>query len=169
MLFSLIHQITSAESLSGDSAATEAFARSALLGMQLAVYKQQAEGKASASVVNCVRSLDDASFRKIFSVLLSQKLNAQEVDTTEIFFRSSAGKKYAKHGFLQVYTAAGQKPPEPLPSFSKQELSELEAFSRTSAGDKLIFKKILQTGETNELINANIKALLKSCDYQDSQ
>jgi hypothetical protein len=160
----LVFKQALSEPLPESSIAVMTFAKSALLGMQLSVRKGQEQGKVPSSVAGCVQSLDDLSFREVFVSLVSSNLNDQEIQATEQFFHSSVGQKYAKHGRLQIYTSVGERPPEPLPSFSDAEYKEVEKFSLTSAGEKLIARKVLQGPAAQQAIGAHIQRLLKACN-----
>lgn len=144
-------------------AAVSAFAKPVLVGMQLSVRKGQQQGQVSAGVAKCVQSLDASSLNPLFLSLLTENLTKNELKATEDFFVTAVGRKYAKHGLMQVYTSLGEQPPEALPGFSEAEYKELENFSRTSAGEKLLVRKVLSSVSANQAISAHIQGVLKSC------
>ena len=141
----------------------ENLGKAALLGMQLSVRRGQQEGKVSSSIATCVSSLDKSSFYSVYEVLVPQALSANEVKDTEAFFKGAIGQKYAKHGLLQIYSSVGVQPPEPLPNFSDAEYKVLEDFSRTSAGEKLIAKKVFETFAARQAVSSRIRELMELC------
>lgn len=151
------------EDLSGRSIIIANLGDSALLSMQLLAARAQNRGDIPVSVVNCIKSLDKASYDPILSIALTETLSPEEIAEAETFYASEPGRKYAKHGLLQVYEAAGVEPPEEYPDFSEEELKALEDFSHTPAGDKLIVKKVLAKPPVRKAMESLSQELLASC------
>lgn len=149
---------------SDSEASIRAFAKPALLGMQLSIKRGRQAGKVPSAVARCVAALNTDSFFTVYDALLMRELTASEQQVAEEFYKSSAGIKFAKHGLLQVYLAVGEKAPESLPTFSQAEMKELEGFSKTSAGDKLIVKKVMQSLGAARVVNSRINELLTQCE-----
>ena len=147
----------------GPSAVASAFAASALAGLKLAVQKGLADGKVSPAKADCVQKLDSSSFYGVFESLLGATLSPDERPAAEAFFRTAVGRKYAKFGLAQVYTSHGETPPEPAPAFSAAEYKELEDFSRTPAGDKLLVRDVLNGDAAHRELGKNIQSLLATC------
>lgn len=146
------------------SVVANTFAASALLGMQLAVQSASQQGKVPAAVNQCIQGLTPTSMLDLYIGLLKDNLTPEELQTAEAFFRTPTGEKYAEYGMLQAYTSTGQVPPKPLPTFSTSEAGELAAFTRTSAGTKLILNHVLQTGSAQQAVLARIQELLTTCN-----
>lgn len=147
----------------GPSNTVSVFAKSALTGMQLSVRKGQQQGKVPPAVGTCVQSLRDTSFNIVLASLLAESLSPSEMQAADAFFGTQVGKKYAKHSLLQIYEAVGEPAPEPLPAFTDAEYKELEVFSRTRAGDKLIVRRVLESKPAQQAIGSQIQALLSTC------
>ena len=147
----------------GPSSTVSVFAKSALTGMQLSVRKGQQQGKVPTEVGTCVQSLRDTSFNIVLASLLAESLSPSEMRAADAFFGTPVGRKYAKYSLLQIYEAVGEQAPEPLPAFTDAEYKELEAFSRTRAGDKLIVRRVLESKAAQQAIGSQIQALLSSC------
>jgi hypothetical protein len=145
--------------------AGQTFGRSALLGLQLAVKRAHAEGKIAAPVAACVADLKPDSFSDVFDALLASELTDEERQTTEAFFKSPVGVKYAKHGMLQVYGAVGEVAPEPLPVFTDAELQEVQNYGKTSAGQKLVTQKVLEKASVQP-VGQRVKELIAQCNAQ---
>lgn len=135
----------------------------ALTGMQLSVKKAAQDGKAANSVYECVSLLTPSAFNSVYAPFFTEKFTPEEQIQTESFFKGTIGKKYSKHGLLQIYSATGSPLPEPLPTFSSEEMRGLEAFSKTTAGEKLLLKHVMQTPEVNVAVQSKIKELLSVC------
>jgi len=148
---------------SGPSNTVSVLARPALLGMQLSVRRGQQLGKVPPQVVQCVQSLRESSFNVVLASLLVERLSQKEVQAADEFFGTPVGKKFGRHILLQVFEAAGEQLPEALPDFSEAEYKELEDFSRTSAGDKLLVRKVLEDADARQAMSSQIQSLLGSC------
>ena len=155
---------SSAVSTTQSSVTVRAFAKSALLGMQLSVKRSHQAGKVTNAGASCVASLTPDSFADVYEGLLKSTFTAGEMKTTEEFFQRPIGHKYATHGLLKVYESSGHQAPEPLPSFSSAETKELVTFSKTAAGEKLIAKKVLSSAAASRALNARVAELLARCD-----
>jgi hypothetical protein len=158
----------SAHSLSAEVTVTSsptvsAFAKPALLGIRLSVRQAQKQGKAAPGVADCIQSLDESSFNGVFLEILPQNLNVTELRAADAFFGTNVGDKYVKHGVMQLYASVGMQPPEPVPTFSDAEYKELQAFSRTSAGEKLLLRKVLESPSARQAIGARAQDLVASC------
>lgn len=145
------------------SAAAHVFAKSALVGMQLSLKHGEQRGEIPAAVSQCVQSLDDSTFDNVFNTALVENLSTLELQATNEFFGSPVGQKYAKQGLMQLYAQVGEQPPEPMPSFSDHEYKRLEAFSRTSAGSKLMVQRVLESPTVRATIGSEINVLLRRC------
>ena len=156
-------QACAADESPSPSFAQATFAKSSLVGMQLSVRRAQLQGKVPATVSECVQLLDDSSFIQVFASLLAENLTPSERQDTDHFFSTPVGRKYAKHGLMQVYTAVGETPPEPVPTFSDPEYKELERFASTTAGEKLIVRKVLENASARQSIGSRIQTLLNQC------
>jgi hypothetical protein len=141
----------------------QSFAQASLLGIQLAVKHGQQQGKVAAATADCVAAFKPDTFVEVFDKLVKSTLTEDEQQTTEAFFNSATGVKFAKLGILQVYGAVGDKAPEPLPVLTDAEKADIEAFSRTPAGDKLMLKKAFEQPAAMANINQRIKELLAQC------
>ncbi len=136
----------------------------ALTGMQLSLKKAVQEGKAKSAVSDCVSAIKPYSFNSVYDHIVSDQFTSEEIAQTEAFFKGDTGKKYSKHGLLQIYSSTGFPLPEPLPTFSPEEMRDLQAFSKTAAGDKLLLKHVMQTPAVNMKVQEKIKELLSSCE-----
>lgn len=155
--------VRAAEPTGQDAALAEVFARPALVGMQLSVRRAVTDGKVPSAILACVDALPPNSFNAVYDAALKENLSAEEAADTSTFFSSPVGRKYAKYGVLQIYAAVNVALPESLPEFSQAEYKELEAFSATEAGDKLMVKKVLEGDDVRQMVGARARELLRSC------
>lgn len=163
VLLALVLMASTPQVFASSPTAEDAFALPALIGMQLSVRKAASQGKAPDSMVTCVDHLPSDSFVSVFHALMEQSLSSEEISSAEHFFLSEIGRKYTKHGVSQLYAAVGEPPPEPAPTFSDSEYAELERFSQTSAGKKLMLQKVMESESARRAVAARIQELLGSC------
>ena len=163
VLLALLLIASTPQGFASSPTAEEALALPALIGMQLSIRKAASQGKVPNSVVNCVNQLPSDSFLPVFHALMEDNLSSEEISLTEQFFQSAIGRKYSKHGLAQLYTAVGESPPEPAPTFSDSEYAELERFSQTSAGEKLMVRKVMESESARRAVSARIQELLALC------
>jgi 2,4-dienoyl-CoA reductase-like NADH-dependent reductase (Old Yellow Enzyme family) len=162
-LLSVLATVPVPKAFADAPATEEALARSALVGMQLSVRKAAAQGKVPDALVACVERFSSDSFVPVLHSFLEQNLSADEIAATEKFFLSEVGRKFAKAGIAQAHVAVGEQPPEPAPEVSDSEYAELEQFSRTAAGQKLLVQKVMEGQPVRQAIGARAKELLDSC------
>lgn len=133
------------------------FDQGAIIGAQMAVKRAAEEGKTSPQESECFSQKSSAPLIGPIARYLESQLSFEELDAALRFYSSEVGKKYTQHGMVSFYKQKGIDTKEVPPSFSQSEMSVIEAFSKTGAGDKLIFKQILQkfTRDSNlmQLIN----------------
>lgn len=142
---------------------------SAMLGMQLSVLRAERRADVPATVTACVKALDKTSFDALLNTFLLENLTAYDLSVAEDFFASEVGRKYAKHGLLQLYVNAEMELPEPFPDFSDAEFETLDNFSRTEAGEKLLQKKVMGRSLIRKAIEARTRELLATCHVRRSE
>jgi hypothetical protein len=148
----------------GGSQLSATLSEAALLGMRLSVERALQQGKLPARVAKCVAEQSATSLSPTYETLSGELLTKEEIAAASSFLSSPVGRKYAKYGQLQVYAAVGMRPPEPLPDFSDAEYRELESFSRTSAGNKLMVQKVMEGPAARQAVNRRVQEIIASCD-----
>jgi hypothetical protein len=143
---------------------SEVYGKVALVGMQLSVQKRASEGKYPGEIAACVNTLPTSAFNSVLDSAIKDNLSDAERDSATAFFASSAGLKYTKAGTVQIYRAMNMDSPEPMPQFSSSEYKELETFTHTSAGEKLILKKVLEVGSARQEMGTRVQELMHSCN-----
>lgn len=141
----------------------------AMLGMQLSVLRAERRADVPPTVMTCVKALDKSSFDAVLNPFLLENLTAYDLSVAEDFFASEVGRKYARHGLLQIYVNAGLELPEPFPEFSDAEFETLNNFSRTEAGEKLLQKKVMGRAPIRKAIEARTRELLATCHVRRSE
>ena len=142
----------------------EVYGQAALVGMQLTIQKKASEGNFPNEIAACMSTLPSSTFNSVFDAALKQNLNDAELASATAFFGSSAGQKYSKTAIVQLYRSMGVATTEPMPEFSTNEYTDLAKFTKTSAGDKLIMKKVLEGLSAHQEIGARVQELLHSCN-----
>jgi hypothetical protein len=64
---------------------------------------------------------------------------------------------------LQIYSAVGEKKPEPEPSFTSQDESVVMAFANRPAGRKLIREQILERSGLRDTVAPKVNGLVREC------
>jgi hypothetical protein len=144
-------------------AEVDAFAQPALLGMQLAAKQWASRGAISAGQLSCVQRLVPSDLYQVVEESIASALTPQERAEANRFFDTSVGQKYLKHGLLQIYSAVGDKAPEPLPTFSGSEYKEVATFASTSAGQALITRQVMQSASAKQALNDRTRELMEQC------
>jgi len=120
-------------------------------------------GKTSPKTLDCVSKLDRTTFAPVFAQAIAANMSAQEIASSTAFFESAPGRKYIDSGIYQLYDAVGFTSPDPEPSVSEADMQAVTAFSRTSAGDKLLVRRIFDSPEIRGAIGARIQQVLNGC------
>lgn len=132
-----------------------------LLGLRIGLQRSVQEG---SKALDCVKKkLDRTIFAPVYVQVVAVNLTAQEMASSAAFFESAPGRKYIDSGIFQLYQATGIAAADPEAILSDIDLQAIIAFSRTSAGEKLLVERILDTPETRAAIGARIEQLLMSC------
>jgi hypothetical protein len=132
-------------------------------GLRVAAHKEEQAGRATSGFTTCMASADTSSIFSTLERLLSEKMNPAEIQAANTFFNGSAGKKFNKRGLMQVYQDNGEKPPEVPPTLTESENKDLNNFSTTSAGQKLIGQSVLSSIIKDPAVTALAKKIIESC------
>ena len=151
------------------SVLVETFADSALLGMQLAAQKAARENKLPQAKARCMAAKTRAAFMPTFAAIASEGFGTPEITEANSFLASPLGRKYLKQGQAQIYLGMGAKPPERPPALTDAELQQIQAFSRTSAGRKLIVEKVMENAAARQALSQRVQELLRSCEPDKPQ
>jgi len=138
-------------------------AQSALIGLQLAAKHREARGGLSTAQNACIQALQPSELNETTERVVAAALSADEITAADKFFASLPGSKFAKQGLLGIYTALGEKPPEPLPALSPAETKAIEAFAATPAGQALLTRQVLQSPAAREAYDGRIRELVARC------
>lgn len=141
----------------------DTFTEPILVGMKLSFAKNYRQGKLSLVQYQCTHKLQSSVLRESVYELLVRSLSEDELADAQRFFASDTGRKYAKYGVLQIYSAVGEKKSEPEPSFTSQDESIVMAFSNRSAGRKLIREQILERSGLREAVAPHINGFVREC------
>lgn len=138
-------------------------AQSALLGVQLAAKQREAKGGLPAAQNACIQALKPSEFYETTERVVTAALSAGEVAAADQFFNSVPGRKYATHGLLGIYTALGEKAPEPLPAILATDNKAIEAFSASPAGQALFTRLVLQSPAARQAYDDRARELVTRC------
>jgi len=154
-------QVRSADPPRDQYVTASLYASALLVGLQLGAQIEADEGKMPQSVATCMQALDSSKLTDVVEAVLVDNLTQAELQTADAFYRTTAGRKEAKVGVLDVYTAKGRTPPEEYPAVSDAESNELETFRNSAVGKKLW--RVLNSDSARRAFETQFRALAKSC------
>lgn len=137
------------------------YANSLLLGAKLGAKSGAEQGKTPPSVLTCLQALDASRLTDLVESVLAANLTPAELQTADEFFESSAGKKYAALGTLDLYLSAGETPPQDAPNISPEENAEIADFNGSTTSKKLW--NVLNGEPARRVFGTRLVALEKSC------
>jgi hypothetical protein len=141
------------------SIAAATIAKSALLGFKLAIEDVAAGEPAAAGLLACARAYDESPLAQVLGALLSADMSPDELAELDRFFASAVGRKYERIGQLLIYTSNGKPSPEPNPELTPAEYAELEAFSKTTAGDKYLRGRWVEKPQVQSALHEKLRAM----------
>lgn len=136
---------------------------SALIGLQLAAKQRAAKGILPAEQNACFQALQPSEYFETAEKIVTTALSPADVAAADQFFNSIPGRKYARHGLLSIYTALGEKLPEPLPELSTADGKAIEFFMNTTAGQALLKRQVLQALPAREALDRRAQELVTRC------
>lgn len=151
------------------SVLVETFADNALLGMKLAAQRAARENKLPEAKAQCISAMTRAAFMPTYAAIASEGFGTPEITAANSFLASPLGRKYMRQGLGQIYLGMGVQPPEPPQALSDAELQQIQAFSRTSAGRKLIVEKVMENTAARQALSQRVQELLRSCEPDEPQ
>jgi hypothetical protein len=161
VIFTVFHPVPAADRPHTQHATATLYASSLLLGVQLGAKKGAAELKMPSPVASCLLALDASSLTDVVESVLVGNLTQAELRTADAFFETTAGKKYAQLGALDVYTSVGETPPGEPPTVSDAESKQIEDFNGSQTGKKLW--QVLDNESSRQKFGARLLDLGKSC------
>ena len=151
------------------SVLVETFADNALLGMKLAAQRAARENKLPEAKAQCITAKTRAAFMPTFAAIASEGFGTPEITAANSFLASPLGRKYMRQGLGQIYLGMGVQPPEQPQALTDAELQQIQAFSRTSAGRKLIVEKVMENAAARQALSQRVQELLRSCEPDEPQ
>jgi len=145
------------------TASATLLARSTLLGVQSAMREAQRGGTVSIDAATCVQSLQASALVPVFETAVSDNWSRPEVDAIERFLATPAGRKYAERSVAQARLDAGERVADPLPSYTDEEIGEVDRFKKTAAGGQLMGRSEFANARSRDAIQGRLLELLKGC------
>lgn len=138
-------------------------AQSALTGLQIAAQQRATKGLLPQAQNACIQALQPEELHAATEQAVTSALSAAEVAQADAFFQSMAGRKYAMHGLLGIYTTLGEQPPEPLPLLTDTDNQAIAAFIASPTGQALLKRQVLQAPKARQLYDDRMQALVTRC------
>lgn len=161
LAITIFEQARSADPPRNQRVTASLYASALLVGAQLGARIAADEGKVPQSYASCMQALDPSSLTDVVEAVLVDNLTRAELQASDAFYRTTAGRKEAKVGMLDVYTANGKTPPEDYPDTSDAEYKAVEDFRNSAVGKKLW--KVLKSDSARRAFEARFRALANSC------
>lgn len=137
--------------------------KQSLLGMQLSIRNQFKNGKATEDALNCINNLEYGSFFTVVDDIFNSELNFQERQQANAFYSGSTGKNIQSYTNEQLYKYAGFEPNTQI-ILSNSDIDQYASFGQTSAGQKLLNQKVMESPSAIKKIGRRIMELLKACN-----
>lgn len=131
--------------------------------MQLSAKQGVKLGKLTSAQASCVQALSPSAFQGVVEKVMASAFDAKDLAVADRFYASTTGRKYTKYGMIQLYSAAGERAPEALPTFSDAEYRELEAFAATPVGKRLIREQAMASPAAKNALIGRIQELIRQC------
>lgn len=131
--------------------------------LRLQAERDAAEGKRAADAANCLRTKSHELFRPVLAKELAGAMTSEELRAAVDFYATPIGQKYTEHGILLFHRNYGFPLPAPLPDIYPSELQAIAAFSKTAAGDKLMFKQVARSAIVSPDSQRLTRELVKEC------
>ncbi|WP_162125987.1 hypothetical protein [Pseudoxanthomonas wuyuanensis] len=87
---------------------------------------------------DCVAAIPLGTYTGPIAGFIGSKLNTDEIATALSFYESPVGGKYTQYGIVQFYKLKAIPEDLTVPDIDKNEMQQIVAFSRSSAGVKLM-------------------------------
>ena len=137
--------------------------KSALTGMQLSVANGVKRGSATPEQLSCVGKLQSTEFTDVFSAAVVRTLSQTETKQATEFFQSRVGRKVTDLGFHELHRQVSAPLDTPAPQFSDADIRTQEQFVKSSAGEKLFVKQVLNGTDVKAQLGQRLKSVLASC------
>ncbi len=123
--------------------------------MRQGVRALKTEAGLTDAQVACSFGVPHSEFSDVVTTAISEGLSDEELAAALTFFRSPAGAHYVQ---ALAAVARGERPPD---SQTEEDSARIQAFSNTSAGDKLLKQRIFGTATvvTEKMAQVRVETL----------
>jgi len=111
----------------------------------------------------CLKSADTSKYVNIYADAVVKQMTPEEIQQSIYFFEGDVGKKFNQQGFVYAYKMFHLHTDEALQEFSSIESAELDAFKKTTAGNKLLTQAILSERSVESLMLEQSQEIIKGC------
>ena len=136
--------------------------RGILLGLQIQFRRNQ-QGDASKKLAECLNSADTSFLVGIIADAIAKEMSIGEIRAATLFFESAVGKKYVQRDIIAAKKMLGFPTSSPPPDFSEEERAVVEDFSQTTAGEKLLRKRITDSDSVWRALMPKAEEIIRAC------
>lgn len=146
-----------------DGATAIMFSKQAVLGLRLGAAEYFEKKEITGDQLACVNGIGHEELIPFWTAILARKLHVGEREAADRFYSSPLGQKIQKYADEQLYRASGIAPDETT-VLTDTDLDEYEIFQATSAGRKLLHRKVLEDAFTRRKVYERLGAIFKRCN-----
>jgi hypothetical protein len=134
-----------------------------VIAMRSAAKQRLSSGTISQPVASCMMRLESWKLNAAIDASLHDTLDPGEIQATNHFFSTQAGKKLARKALVDAYVSLGEPAPDSPPHFTYDEETEVGKFRRTSAGDKLLTKNGIAKVAQGPVVIKRVMGMAQAC------
>jgi len=134
----------------------------AILAAQVGLAHDSSSGAQNVVLLNCVRRIKAEALVDDLAPELDAALTPKEIEDAEEFFSQAAGQKIIDLGLRDLHRRIEKKSESPVRQ-TRDEAREIEAFAKTSAGEKLLVKEVLSRSTFSEKARAHMREIVNQC------
>jgi hypothetical protein len=120
-------------------------------------------GTISQPVASCLMRLESWKLNAALDASLRDLMDPGEVQATNQFFLTPAGKKFARKVLVEAYISTGEPAPDSPPKFTTEEETEVGKFNRSPAGAKLLSKNGISKFVMSPVVVKRVGGMAQSC------
>jgi hypothetical protein len=134
----------------------------AILAAQVGLTNNSGPEEKNLPLLNCVRKIKVDSLVDDLAPEIDAALTPMEIQQAAQFFSSAVGQTLIDLGLRDLHRRINMQPESPVPR-TRDEAREIDAFSKTSAGEKLLVKEVMSRPGVGEKARSHMREIVKEC------
>ena len=116
----------------------------------------------NGALLNCIRRIKAEELVDDLAPSVDAALTPKEIEQAEQFFSQGEGQKIIDLGLRDLHRRIAKKPESPVPQ-TRDEAGDIDAFSKTSAGKKLLVDEVLSRPNVGEKARRHMREIVSEC------